>query len=716
MSQFTSSLALPRFSLLEVKPFCFSAAEVCEISASCLVCSAIGSFIDRVVGCRFWAVCRNLLAAAMASHVDYAKLSRKELQALCKQHKIPANKTNVFMAEALDALLNNAPRQQEEFPEEEPPAPDSPEVEAKVEKVKGKQTRRKAFLPDPELYSLTDMLAQSSLEPTVDEEAPDESAMQEKTFEDPQSVDNFFSPAPVVAAAPKGRRGRPRKVVNAVVDAPMAEASEPEGNSRTDDVQLPLEEPEPEPEPELKLLHLEERFDESAVPVQPIEEPRAIHKTAKEAPKPRRGRKKAEKASEEIPSLSPPASHVLGSFVANNSRAEVEPLPTGEITVDVSEVEAGPEESMEGVESELWSRTVDVEKDFEQSNAPLNSETVVSDGEIPLHAVEKSEAIRDGFQTGSDVDEAEAIVPVPVEKKKKGKQPKKAATKSRRNMKDEAEPETEAPEEVVSEVVDFEEEREKESLPSPAEKIEISRKGRKGLKSRRGVEAEQAVHVMEELEDEVVTSVEVIDAVAVVDEEMEKEYLPSPVEKSKKGRKGKKVVKPRRYVEVEAEQDLEGGEVVNDEALLPGESCVTEVDSTTEGPEEVVQKENFSWTVPPSILEEEKPVPPKKSLPPAFTISPYVKEKKPRRKAKGLKKTTNSEEPMEDVCPEQEVEQTEVQEPVTPVKDNGATLDGDDKENLKDDLVHLSMRKLFKKCKEKGLKAQGTNTTRTIKL
>ena len=37
--------------------------------------------------------------------VDYHALSRKELQALCKQHKIPANKTNLFMADSLAALL-----------------------------------------------------------------------------------------------------------------------------------------------------------------------------------------------------------------------------------------------------------------------------------------------------------------------------------------------------------------------------------------------------------------------------------------------------------------------------------------------------------------------------------------------------------------------------------------------------------------------------------
>ncbi|XP_024390794.1 uncharacterized protein [Physcomitrium patens] len=40
--------------------------------------------------------------------MDYHALSRRELQALCKQYKIPANKTNVFMADALAALLNGA--------------------------------------------------------------------------------------------------------------------------------------------------------------------------------------------------------------------------------------------------------------------------------------------------------------------------------------------------------------------------------------------------------------------------------------------------------------------------------------------------------------------------------------------------------------------------------------------------------------------------------
>jgi hypothetical protein len=37
--------------------------------------------------------------------VSYHSLTRRELQALCKQHKIPANKTNVFMADALTTLL-----------------------------------------------------------------------------------------------------------------------------------------------------------------------------------------------------------------------------------------------------------------------------------------------------------------------------------------------------------------------------------------------------------------------------------------------------------------------------------------------------------------------------------------------------------------------------------------------------------------------------------
>ena len=40
-----------------------------------------------------------------AMMVDYHALSRKELQALCKLHKIPANKTNLFMADSLAALL-----------------------------------------------------------------------------------------------------------------------------------------------------------------------------------------------------------------------------------------------------------------------------------------------------------------------------------------------------------------------------------------------------------------------------------------------------------------------------------------------------------------------------------------------------------------------------------------------------------------------------------
>jgi len=36
--------------------------------------------------------------------MDFHSLSRKELQALCKNNKIPANMTNVAMADALKAL------------------------------------------------------------------------------------------------------------------------------------------------------------------------------------------------------------------------------------------------------------------------------------------------------------------------------------------------------------------------------------------------------------------------------------------------------------------------------------------------------------------------------------------------------------------------------------------------------------------------------------
>lgn len=36
--------------------------------------------------------------------MDFHSLARKELQALCKKNKIPANMTNVAMADALQAL------------------------------------------------------------------------------------------------------------------------------------------------------------------------------------------------------------------------------------------------------------------------------------------------------------------------------------------------------------------------------------------------------------------------------------------------------------------------------------------------------------------------------------------------------------------------------------------------------------------------------------
>lgn len=44
--------------------------------------------------------------------MNYHALTRRELQALCKEHKIPANKTNVFMAEALTTLLGVSPTSQ----------------------------------------------------------------------------------------------------------------------------------------------------------------------------------------------------------------------------------------------------------------------------------------------------------------------------------------------------------------------------------------------------------------------------------------------------------------------------------------------------------------------------------------------------------------------------------------------------------------------------
>ncbi|KAH9530911.1 hypothetical protein CY35_19G008600 [Sphagnum magellanicum] len=52
--------------------------------------------------------------------VSYHSLTRRELQALCKQHKIPANKTNVFMADALTTLLGG-PTNKEASVEEEAP-------------------------------------------------------------------------------------------------------------------------------------------------------------------------------------------------------------------------------------------------------------------------------------------------------------------------------------------------------------------------------------------------------------------------------------------------------------------------------------------------------------------------------------------------------------------------------------------------------------------
>jgi hypothetical protein len=52
--------------------------------------------------------------------VSYHSLTRRELQALCKQHKIPANKTNVFMADALTTLLGGTTNKEVSVEEEAP--------------------------------------------------------------------------------------------------------------------------------------------------------------------------------------------------------------------------------------------------------------------------------------------------------------------------------------------------------------------------------------------------------------------------------------------------------------------------------------------------------------------------------------------------------------------------------------------------------------------
>jgi hypothetical protein len=40
--------------------------------------------------------------------LELYKMPRKELQALCKQHSLPANKTNLAMADALSACLSSS--------------------------------------------------------------------------------------------------------------------------------------------------------------------------------------------------------------------------------------------------------------------------------------------------------------------------------------------------------------------------------------------------------------------------------------------------------------------------------------------------------------------------------------------------------------------------------------------------------------------------------
>jgi hypothetical protein len=40
--------------------------------------------------------------------LELYKMPRKELQALCKKHSLPANKTNLAMADALSACLSSS--------------------------------------------------------------------------------------------------------------------------------------------------------------------------------------------------------------------------------------------------------------------------------------------------------------------------------------------------------------------------------------------------------------------------------------------------------------------------------------------------------------------------------------------------------------------------------------------------------------------------------
>lgn len=82
----------------------------CSAISQCVVaclCSPLRNWVDR---CLFHVIALsfrpNGIGASAA--MNYDELTRRELQALCKEHGLPANKTNAVMADSLASLLSVA--------------------------------------------------------------------------------------------------------------------------------------------------------------------------------------------------------------------------------------------------------------------------------------------------------------------------------------------------------------------------------------------------------------------------------------------------------------------------------------------------------------------------------------------------------------------------------------------------------------------------------
>ncbi|EEF42333.1 A-kinase anchor protein 200 [Ricinus communis] len=107
--------------------------------------------------------------------MDFHSLARKELQALCKKNKIPANMTNVAMADALKALekvdgldeVINAPRSD---PQQSPEKTGNPEPRT----VCRTSTRRKPINVEPESSQLPTRTRRTTKKTSAAEEAEQE--------------------------------------------------------------------------------------------------------------------------------------------------------------------------------------------------------------------------------------------------------------------------------------------------------------------------------------------------------------------------------------------------------------------------------------------------------------------------------------------------------------------------------------------------------------